>query len=175
MKFTRNERILLAILFAGLFIAGNVFGYRWLVGKQNALTLSERELGADQAEAQVELQESDTWTKRKAWIHDNQPALGDEGETKAAVLQAVEKGARDNKLEVQEQNLNDVQRGPAGARVNVTVKVKGATQDIVKWLTALEKPEQFFAVTTLSMMADQDQKSMICSVQFARYFKEASQ
>jgi hypothetical protein len=174
MTITRNEKYLGAILLAIVFFAANFYGFRWLSAKQHDLTLSERDLKADQAEAQVELQESNTWAQRKAWIHDHEPAMNDEGETKAAVLEAVLKGARDNKLEIQEQNLNDVQQGAAGAKVTVTVKVKGAMQDLVKWLTALEKPDQFFAVTTFSLMADQDQKSMICTVQFARYFKGAS-
>ena len=174
MRMSRNEKFLGAILLAIVFFAANFYGFRWLAGRQSELTSAERNLKADQAEAQVELQESDMWAKRKAWIHDSQPAMTDEGETKAAVLEAVLKGARDNKLEIQEQNLNDVVRGPAGAKVTVTVKVKGAMHDMVKWLTAVEKPDQFFAVTTFSLMADQDQKSMICTVQFARYFKEGS-
>jgi Tfp pilus assembly protein PilO len=171
---TRNEKFLLVILAVVIFVGVNFFGYRWLTQKQAALTLSEKEMKADQAEAQIDLQQSDKWAQRKQWIHDHQPAMGDEGETKAAVLEYVLKGARDNKLEIQEQNLNDTQRGPAGTRINVTVKVKGSMQDMVKWLTDIEKPDQFYAVSTFSLKADQDQKSMVCSVQIARYFKEGT-
>ena len=114
------------------------------------------------------------WAKRKVWTHDHEPTMGDEGETKAAVLADVLKGARDNKLEVQEQDLDEVTRGAGGTHVNVSVKVKGSMQDMVKWLTALENPESFFAVTKFSLKADQDQKSMVCSLKIARYFREGS-
>jgi hypothetical protein len=98
--------------------------------------------------------------------------MTDEGDAKAQVLEYVLKGARDNQLEIEEQNLNDVEHGAGGARVNVSVKVKGAMESLVKWLTAIEKPDQFYAVTSFSLKADQDQKSFVCTVRFARFFKD---
>ncbi len=168
---TRNEKILLAILAAIIFVGGNVFGYRWLAKKEADLKLVEAGLKADEAEGKVALLQANTWAQRKEWITAHQPKMGDEGETKSDVLNYVLKGARDNKLEVLEQNLNDVQQGAAGTRVNVSVKVKGSMQDLAKWLTALEKPADFYAISTFSLKADQDQKSMVCSLQIARYFK----
>ena len=70
--------------------------------------------------------------------------------------------------------VNDVQHGAAGTRVNVSIKVKGSMQDLVKWLTDLQKPDQFYAVSLFSLKADQDQKSMVCTLQIARYFKGGS-
>jgi len=168
---TRNEKFLLLILAAILFLGGNFFGYRWLAKKEADLRLVEANLKADEAEGKVALLQANTAAQRKEWITAHQPKMGDEGETKSDVLNYVLKGARDNKLEVLDQNILDVQRGASGTRVNVSVKVKGAMQDLVKWLTALEKPEEFYAVSTFSLKADQDQKSMVCSLQIARYFK----
>lgn len=171
---TRSEKILLTVLGVVAFLVLNVYGYRWVAAKQHTLTMQERDLKADQAEAEMQLQQSNTWAQRMVWIHDHEPAMTDEGETKAQVLADVLKGARDNKLEVQEQNLDESEHGAAGTRVNVSVKVKGSMQDLVKWLAALEKPESFFAVTKFSLKADQDQKSMVCSLKVARYFKEST-
>jgi hypothetical protein len=171
MQVTKNEKFLLVCLFAVAFCVGNFFGYRWLVQKQQSLDLSLATMKADQAEAKVDLQESALWSHRKAWISSQQPAMTDEGDAKAAVLEQVLKGARDNKLEIVDQSLNDVQHGAAGTRVNVSVKVKGPMQALVEWLTALQKPEQFFAISSFSLKADQDQKSMVCTLQIARYFK----
>ncbi len=157
-----------------LFVAGNFFGYRWLAQKQSALQLKEAQLRADQAEAQVDLQQSDLWAQRKAWVNEHEPPLGDEGDAKAQVLNYVVKGAHDNKLEVTEQSLGDVQHGAAGTRINVSVKVKGSMQDLCKWLTDLQKPDQFYAISSFSLKADQDQKSMVGTLQIARYFKGGS-
>lgn len=171
---TKNEKLLIWVLAAIIFLGGNFYGYRWLAQKQKSLQLTEAGLRADQAEAKVDLEQSDLWAQRKAWIRDNEPALGDEGETKSAVLAFVVKGARANKLEVTDQNLNDVQHGAAGAQVNITVKVKGSMQDLCKWLADLQKPDQFYAISSFRLSADQDQKSMLCTLQIARYFKEGS-
>jgi hypothetical protein len=164
--------LLLAVLVAIVFVGGNYFAYDWLAKKQKALELSYRGLRADQAEAKVDLVESDLWAQRKAWVAANEPPLGNEGDAKAELLETVLKGARDNKLEIVEQSLNDVQHGAAGAQVNVSVKVKGSMEGLVKWMTDLEKPEKFFAISSFSLRADQDQKSMVCTLQIARYFKE---
>ena len=174
MRVTRNEKVLLSVLAAMLFVVGNFFGYRWISQKQSSLQLTEAQLRADQAEAKVDLQQSDLWAQRKSWVSDHEPVLGDEGDAKAQVLEYVLKGARANKLEIMEQSLNDVQHGAAGTRINVSVKVKGSMQDLCKWLTDLQKPDQFYAISTFSLKADQDQKSMVGTLQIARYFKGGS-
>ncbi len=172
MRISKSEMMWLCVLGAIVFIGGNYFAYDFLSKKQTALDLSYRTLRADQAEAKVDLVETGLWKQRMAWIDANQPPLGNEGDAKAQVLEQVLKGARDNKLEIVEQNINDVQHGVSGTQVNVTVKVKGSMEGLVKWMTDLQKPEEFFAVSTFSLRADQDQKSMLCNLQIARYFKD---
>ena len=172
MQVTKNEKLLLWVLVAVAFGIGNYLGYGWLAKKQSTLHLAYLQLQADQAETKVDLQESDLWVQRKAWLNDHEPALGDEGDAKAQVLENVLKGAHDNKLEVLEQSVNDVQHGAAGACANVTVKVKGSMEGLCKWLTDLQKPDQFYAITSFTLNADQDQKSMVCALQVARYFKD---
>ncbi len=74
-----------------------------------------------------------------------------------------------------EQSLSDkVQHGSAGTRVNVAIKVKGSMEGLCQWLSDLQQPAHFYAVTLFSLKADQDQKSMVCTLQLARYFKEGS-
>ena len=168
---TRNEKALLALLLAIVFGAANFYGYEWLSQQQHTLNMHEAELRADKAEAEVDLQKQELWSKRKSWIEKNQPVLTDEGDTKAQVLESALKGARGQELEILEQNLGDVQHGPGGACVNVELKVKGSTEALCRWLAGLQKPASFYAVSQISLKADQDEKSMICSVQLARYFK----
>jgi hypothetical protein len=171
---TRNEKILLAFLLVLLFLAGNWYAYKWFAGRQAALRSTAVDLQDAQDSATDALQEIPTWTQRKAWVNDKEPPLGDEGESKAAVLDYVQKGARAHKLEIVEQSLNDVQHTAAGTRVNVSVKVKGSMEDLATWLTGIEKPDDFYAITLFSLKADTDQKSFDCTVQVARYFKRGS-
>jgi hypothetical protein len=171
---TSSEKFLLGVL--ALVVVGGVvfFGGKALTQKQQALDLSLLSLKADQAEAMVDLQNQDLWAQRAAWIKQHEPPFGDEGDTRAQVLNSVVKGARDNHLEILEQNLADVQHGPGGACVNVAIKIKGTMEGLCRWLAALQKPENFYAVSMFSLKADQDQKSMVCTIQVARYFQEAS-
>jgi len=171
---TRNEKILLLFLLVILFGGANFYGYEWISQRQHALEMSYLELKADRTEAEVDLQKQDLWTQRQAWIKAHEPVLTDEGDTKAKVLQYVLKGARDHDLKIAEENLDDVQRGAGGTRVNVGLKMKGSMQDICGWLTDLQKPDSFYTVSQLSLKADEDQKSMDCTLQLARYFKVGS-
>ena len=171
---TKSEMVLLGILVLILFGGGNFYGYQWLSQKQAAMELTYAQLRADKAEAEVDLLKQDVWAQRKAWIQEHEPALGEEGDAKAAVLQSVLKGARDNKLEILEQSLNDPQHGSAGTQVGVSIKIKGSMQGLCQWLADLQKPDSFYAVTLLSLKVDQDQKSMIGTLQVARYFKAGS-
>ena len=164
----------MAILVAIVFIWGNYYGYSWLAKKQAALESNYVDSLGDKLQAEIDLQKQDTWAERKAWVQQHEPALGDEGSSKAQVLEYVLKGARDNKLEIVEQNLEDTQRGPGGACVAVNVKVKGPMEGLCRWLSAIEKPNDFYAILSITLKADQDQKSMQCTAQIARYFKEGS-
>jgi hypothetical protein len=173
---TRNEKILLGVLLAIIFVTGNYYGYLWLARKQSALDLSYAQLRADKAEAQLDLMKEDVWAQRQAWLKDHQPVLhaGEEDEAGAKVLQYVLKGARDNKLEIVEQSLNDLDHGPAGTRINVSVTIKGPMKGLCAWLADLQKPENFYAVPSFSLKADQDEKSYVCTLKLARYFKGGS-
>jgi hypothetical protein len=171
VRTTENEKKLLFVLTAIVVGSGCVYGYKWITQQQTVQQATLSELQADQAAAQVDLQDSDLYAKRKAWIDANEPMLTDEGTAKAQLQAYIQKGARDHKLEIIEQNLNDSEPGPAGLRINASVKVKGPMEGLAEWLTEFQKPDQFYAVTSCTLNADPDMKSMICTLQLARFYK----
>jgi hypothetical protein len=169
---TNNEKILLAILGAIIFLGGNYYAYVWLSGRQADLESTCLQLQADQTEAEVDLRDRELWAQRKAWISENEPVMGEEGDTKAQILKVVSDGVSQNKLEKLDQGLgSDIEQGPAGEKVTVTIKVKGSMEGICHWLADLQKPVNFYAVTISALQADQDMKSMTCNVEIARFFK----
>ncbi len=171
MRPRSNEKLYLGVLLAILFVAANWYGYKWYAGKMSDLHLSASDLQSEQDAAQIALGELPKWNEKMKWIKDTEPPLTSEGDAKAAVLDFVEKGATAHKLEIVEQSLNDIQKTPAGTRVNVSIKVKGSMQNLVAWLAPLNKPDDFYAITLFSLKADTDQKSFDCTLQIARYFK----
>jgi hypothetical protein len=170
-----SEKFLLGVL--GCVILGGVvfFGGKALRQKQAALDLERASLRADNAEAQVDLQQEPLAAERQKWIRDHEPVFGEEGDTRAQVLNFVVKGARDHQLEIQEQNLGEVQHGAAGAKVGSEVRVKGSMEALCRWQADLQKPESFYAVDSFSLKADQDMKSMVCTLHVSRYFREGGQ
>jgi hypothetical protein len=171
---TSNEKVLLGVLVAILFLGANWIGYGWYADQLKTLRAKASSLQTDQDSAQSALSEIPMWQKNMAWLKEKQPPLGDEGTAKAALLDFVVKGAKENKLEVQDQNFVDVKKTSAGTQVTVYVKVKGGMQDLVKWLAPLQKPDDFYAITLFSLKADADQKSYDCTLNIARYYKGGS-
>jgi hypothetical protein len=171
---TRSEKILLAVL--GLVLLGGLlfFGGKAVLQKQSTLDLTRGSLRADNAEAMVELQDEPRWVARSQWIHDHEPVTQEEGDARAQVLSSVVQGARDHHLEIQEQNLGEVEHGAAGAKVESEVRVKGSMEALCRWLAELQQPEKFYAVDLLSLKADQDEKSMVCTLHISRYFREGA-
>lgn len=171
---TKSEMALLVILVVIALLIGNYFGYTWYAKQISALTLTEKRLKGDIADAEFDLRNKADLEKKKAWIEAHEPPLGERDITSAQVLDDVKKGTTEQHLEIMEQNLKGTENRPGGTRVNVHLKLKGSMQGICKWLADLQKPEDFYAVTELTMLADQDQKSIICTMELARYFKEGS-
>ena len=68
------------------------------------------------------------------------------------------------------EELDETVPGLAGTRIGVILKVKGGMQDLCEWLAEVQKPESFYAVSQFLLNADDDQKSMICSLKLGRYF-----
>jgi hypothetical protein len=172
---TNSEKFLLGLLALVIFGGVIFFGYKALGQRQLALNLERASLKADQTEAEVDLQQMPLWAQRQDWIKNHEPLFGEEGDTRAQVLNFVVKGARDHHLEIQDQNLGDVQHGPGGVKVNAEVRVKGSMEGLCRWLAELQKPESFYAVDLFSLKADQDQKSVDCTLRVARYFREGGQ
>jgi type II secretory pathway pseudopilin PulG len=168
---TRNEQRLLLVLITIVVASGTFYGYRWLSQRQTAQQTALAELQADQAEAQVDLQDAGKFAQRKSWIDANEPPLVDVGDAKTQLQDYIEKGVTAHKLAIVVQSIDDPQVGAAGTRIGVSITVKGPMQALCEWLTEFQKPDQFYAVTSLTMTADPDQKSMVCKLQLARYYK----
>lgn len=168
---TKSEKYLLVVL--GLVVLGGAvfFGGHALNEKQTALDLQRATLRADQAEAEVDLQQVPLWTLRADWIRANEPSLGDEDDARAQVLASIIKSARDHKLEVLSQDLGEVEHGPSSVKVNAEIRLKGSMEALCRWLAELQKPANCYAVRLFSLQADQDQKSMVCKLRIARYFR----
>jgi hypothetical protein len=169
---TNSERYLLCAL--GLvFVGGAIFfGDKALNRREQALELQRSSLQAARVAGEVELQQMPLWTKRAQWIRDHEPVMGDEGDMRAQLLAFAVKGARDHHLEVLDQSVGDVQHGPGGAKVEAELKLKGGMESLCRWLAELQKPTSFYAVDSFSLKADNDQKSMVCSLRIARYFRD---
>jgi hypothetical protein len=168
---TPSEKFLLVVLGLIAFGGVNFFGYRTLSQKSTALQTQIAEAKADEAEAKVELVQQSLWSKRADWVKQHQPTSPDEGDAKAQTLQTVLTAARGNGLKIEEQSLKDTVDDAGGFRVEIDLTLKGPMEGLTKWLAGLQDPASFYGVPYLSLKADTEQKTMICSLHIYRYFR----
>ena len=168
---TPSEKSLLIILGVIVFGGLNFFGYRTLSQKSFAMQTEAAGLKADQAEARVSLLQKSLWDQRMAWVKQHEPTSTNEGDAKAETLQAVLSAARGNGLKVDDQSLNESLQDANGFRVEISLTLKGPMQSLTKWLSTLQDPANFYGVPYISMKADSEQKTMICSLHIYRYFR----
>ena len=167
---TPNEKFLLTLLGLIAFVGVNFFGYRALSQRQATLSVEQAQLRGDQAEAQVSLQDQGLWQTRRAWVTAHQPVATNEDDAKAQTLQFILAGVRGSGLEVVEQSLSSQSSDPGTLQVEVVLTIKGPMQGLAQWLAGLQDPASFYAVPFLSLKADDDKKSMLCTLHISRYF-----
>ncbi len=173
-SLTPNEKFLLGVLALVVMAIISFLGLTWITKAQADLSRHLSSLKADQAEAQVVLLESDLWKKRMAWVRDHAEPIGDPGVAGAKLLEALENAAQQNSLEIRQQSVGDLKQSPAGPYLEARLETKGSLESVVRWITAFQSATNLYAITTCSIKVDADNKSILCTLEVRKYYKETN-
>ena len=168
---TKNEQRLLWLVGAMVLVMITIYGLGALSRTQAGLNAEYRRVRLQQVDGRSLVSEADTWTERTEWLAVNAPRCGEEGKTRAEVLEHGLQEARDNHMQILEQSLGDVQRTAEGVSVSAKFRATGTMEQVCRCLSALQNPRKFYAVTSLSLRAGETDQVMICSITLKRFFK----
>ena len=169
-----NEKRLLLILCAALFVALNLFGLR-------ALLLSRKRLAGDIAAAKLSLAEDRSWievgeTLRPAgeWITAHpMPHLASD-DASAGLLKDERDAAEDAGLKVTEENLTTPGETPYGQTAGVSVKLSGPFAGVVKFLFAIQTPTAWRVIEKLTLRSDTQPPNVVADLEIQQYFQQPS-
>lgn len=172
-QLTSKEKQGLIILGIFVFIFLNIVGFRYYMENKDNL---QKNLSSNQQLLKNErlfIKQEKLWTDRKAWIDSTQPKFASQGDAKTALKDKVVNSSKKFNVTIMTQPIlpETVEKDPTSFQeVMVPLKVSGTLESIIRWLSELQQPEEFIAVTSLSLKSGDDPNSLICELKASLYY-----
>lgn len=164
----KNEQKLIAVVSLALLVVANGLFLSFLFKKQKGSRVALSQAQMTLKDAQLWLQEKELWQTRKQWLDQNQPVATGQEDTK--LLTKIVTGARDNNLEIQEQQLVGMTPTPYYKEATVRLKVIGTLENLIGWLVELQQPTNFQAISSFNLRSDSDTTKVRCELQLSRRY-----
>ncbi len=163
---------MLAGLVAGaVFVLVNILLLSAFFKKQAAARL---ELGNKTQEwnaTQILTSERDLWSKREAWLQQKQPKLANEGSAGVQLLDYVKSVAKKSDVVLENPAIGSPTKTAAYRSVPVNIETKSSWAALIKFLQAMQQPEQFIVFETANVAIDPNDPSMMRGkFRIARWF-----
>ncbi len=164
-----SEQRLLVLLLIILFGVGQVVLYRWFTDFQKKAQLEEVKIAQQKMEAKVWLEEKELWLQRQQWIQSQQPGWREPGLMSSDLLDFLQKSAKMQGLEIQDQQVLEPEILPQATQVAARLKLVGKMEKLTRWMAELQKPESFYAVLKFTVKSDADPTKVVAEVLIARW------
>jgi len=165
-----SERRLILVFGAIIFLIANFFGLEQLSEKRNSLEAGLRKLKLEKTESEFWLSQRDLWSKRKAWLIEKQPQMKGTGQESAELLESIQQSARLQKITLGERTIAEPSTSLHYSEIAVRLQATGSLEAISKWLAALQQPESFQAITSLTLKKNEDSATIACQLTIARWY-----
>jgi hypothetical protein len=169
-KLTKSERRLGLILGLSVFVMLNFYGISYLLDEHASLAQKISELQGQQRSNELWLRERGLWLGRKEWLDAKQPHVPTGAAAQSELLESLTKAAKDHALTIEEQSFGETTNTADYRSVAVKLKLSGKLEDVVKWLVAVQQPEQFQAVTNFALKSTDAPPNVNLELEVARWY-----
>ena len=152
----------------------NFYGLSYLFDQLSDSTRIVADLRSEERSNNTWLRERELWLKRKQWINDTQPRIQPNQVPESELLESLTKSAKSNQLEILEQSFGEMQAKPNYQSVSVRFKLRGALQNVIKWLVEVQQPELFQAITSFSLKSGNEPPTVSLELEIARWYAPKS-
>lgn len=171
----KRERRLLFLCGATLVVLVTLILGREYSARLETLRDEEGALRDEISQHEAWLGEADFYAVREKWVDKHLPQLeGSPGRTQGQLLDELRDSALDSGLEMERPNLLAPSSNPHYQEVAIRMRVRGEQMALLRWLTTLQRPDQFRAVTALEVELDRDSEEAepqaVCDLTVARWF-----
>lgn len=169
-NLTKSERRLSVILVLSVFVTLNFYGLSYLLDEHAGLAQKLSELEAQQRSNELWLRERGLWLARKEWLDSKQPHVPTGAAAQSELLESLTKAAKAHALTIEEQSFGEMKNTADYRSVAVKLKLSGKLEDVVKWLVAVQQPEQFQAVTNFALKSTDAPPNVNLELEVARWY-----
>lgn len=168
---TARERMLAGLVAGTVFVLLNLLLVSSFFKKQ---TLARVELANKTQEwnaTQILYSERDLWTKRDAWLQQKQPKIGNEGSAGVQLLDYVKSIARRGDVVLENPAIGTPAKTATYRSVPVNIETKSSWPALIKFLQAMQQPDQFIVFETANVAIDPTDATMMRGkFRIARWF-----
>jgi Tfp pilus assembly protein PilO len=116
------------------------------------------------------MRERGLWLARKEWLDSRQPHVPTGSAAQSELLESLTKAAKDHALTIDEQGFGETKNTGDYRSVAVKLKLSGRLEDVVKWLVAVQQPEQFQAVMNFVLKSTDTPPNVNLELEVARWY-----
>lgn len=174
-RLSKKETRLLLAFSATIFCAVNVIALKSYL---TALTGARSRLTAYSSQRQTIdalLSDRAYWEDRQRWLDEHQPELENSGAAQGALIETLQKVARDRGITILEQTILEPTVKPYYQEISVRLKLTAPMKEMVAWLAEIQAPERFYVVDQLSLSVDTKSKEVelpaLCTLQVGRLYR----
>lgn len=164
-----NERRLLVVFLAAVFIAGNLFVVRFWLDKRRE---TARNIASDRAKLSEYTSLSSAAEligPASEWIALNPPPVLSSDEANTKLLGEVRSSAESAGLTIVEESLMPVEEGSAAV---LQTKVGGPFAGFAAFLFGLQSPVAWRAIDRIAIRSDKEPPNVIAEIVVRQYYKE---
>ncbi len=180
-RLSRRERVLVLLVAGAVFIVLNVVVLRGLGASFRNLSAQRKQKSFEADTLRVYLAEKPRWTQRVQWLRDKQPPLVNRDVAGVKLEDQIKTVADQNKVIL---TTHQILPAPVGAlaqnaadyqALTVQLESKGDWLGMIKFLAAVQRPENLIAFETASLRTDPaDSKVMRGQFRVAKWFAPAA-
>lgn len=171
-RLSKKELRLLIAFLATIFVAGNVLS---LKGYLSALKGARSRIAAYTSQREgidALLADRQYWEERQRWIEEHQPEIKDAGAAQGALIESLQKSARERGITILEQTILEPAVKPQYHEVFVRLKLKAPMNEMIAWLAEIQAPERFTVINQFALSVDarnqEEEPLALCTMQVGR-------
>lgn len=170
-KPTANERRLMLIFGAAIFVFLNLLVLRWYSGAWQKLADEVRQLDGTLGEFRALLEERPHWEARRQWVLAHPPELHAGRESDSRFAEAIQRTLTESGLTIDSQQLRESERAGTLVTTTLELSVKGRMEPLIRWLNLVQQPGSYFAVENFTLKCLDDGTTMTGHVRIRKIFR----
>jgi hypothetical protein len=170
-QLTQREKVLAFTVGGAVVLLLNIFVLSYFFRTQSQLRVDFARKQLQLAQMQALMRDADKWARLDTEVVARQPKLENEARAGTALLAQVQDSAKKNSVLIEQPAIPNPERRPESISVSVTVETKSTWEALIKFLHALQGPDQFIALESANLKVDtQDQTQMRGRFKIAKWF-----